>query len=164
MQKNNITPGDDHTFPKKGDFLGVHYTGTLEDGTVFDCSRKRGALFEFQVGMGGVIKGWDTGLLQFSLGERSTLRIPPNLAYGKQGAPPLIPSNATLNFDIQLFSINGRYAEIGGKKVCGNCVKVEDDTTKYKACGNCRSVYYCGRDCQAKHWPIHKKYCSKLKN
>ena len=164
MERTNVESGNGIVFPKKGDFLGVHYTGTLESGTVFDCSRQRNTLFEFQVGMGGVIQGWDKGLLEFSLGERTKLRIPPNLAYGRQGAPPIIPPNSTLNFDIQLFSINGRFAEgPNGLHRCGGCLQVEEAKGIYKACGSCRSVFYCGRECQTKHWPSHKKFCSKLK-
>ena len=159
MEKTKIEDGDGKTIPKKGDYLGVHYTGILENGDLFDCSRKRASLFEFQVGMGLVITGWDQSLLKFSLGERSKLKIPPKLAYGKTGYPPLIPPNATLNFDIQLFSINGRFA-LGpdGRRRCGGCLNVEDEKGKYLACGKCMSVFYCNQACQRGNWPSHKRF------
>jgi FKBP-type peptidyl-prolyl cis-trans isomerase len=91
---------------KAGDTVGVLYTGKLQDGTVFDASVKHGNQpFEFTVGAGMVIKGWDQGLLGAKVGEKRTLTIPGDLAYGPNGIPGTIPPNATLIFDIEVLSI-----------------------------------------------------------
>lgn len=99
------SPGDGVTFPKKGDTLVMHYTGSLaSDGTVFDSSRDRQPL-TFKIGVGQVIVGWDEGVMQMSLGERSVLAIPSQLAYGEKGSGA-IPPNADLLFDVELLKIN----------------------------------------------------------
>lgn len=89
---------------KAGRMVAVHYVGKLEDGTVFDSSRARGTLFSFRLGEGRVIKGWEEGVNGMKVGGQRTLIIPPQLAYGRQGAGGVIPPNATLTFDIELFS------------------------------------------------------------
>jgi cyclophilin family peptidyl-prolyl cis-trans isomerase len=91
--------------PTSGSTIKVHYTGRLVDGTVFDTSLKRGEPIAFKVGTGMVIKGWDEALLDMTVGEKRTLIIPPNLAYGAQGRPPVIPKSATLIFDVELVSL-----------------------------------------------------------
>lgn len=90
---------------QKGDTLEVHYEGRLEDGTKFDASRDHGSTFEFQVGAGQVIQGWDEGLIGMKIGGKRKLTIPPELGYGAAGAPPAIPPNSTLVFEIELVDI-----------------------------------------------------------
>lgn len=93
---NRIAPGDGKTFPKKGDLVTMHYIGTLESGSKFDSSRDRGTPFQTEIGVGRVIRGWDEGVPQLSLGEKATLTITGDYGYGARGYPPVIPPNATL--------------------------------------------------------------------
>ena len=91
--------------PKSGQTISAHYKGYLEDGTVFDSSYQRNKPFEFPVGMGRVIKGWDEGFLDMNVGSKGTLIIPSNLGYGERGAGNMIPPNSTLIFDVELLGI-----------------------------------------------------------
>jgi peptidylprolyl isomerase len=88
-----------------GETVIVHYTGWLADGTKFDSSVDRGQPFSFSLGAGEVIPGWDEGVVGMKVGGTRRLIIPPDLAYGAQGRPPVIPANAELTFDVQLLSI-----------------------------------------------------------
>ncbi|HEX8521299.1 MAG TPA: FKBP-type peptidyl-prolyl cis-trans isomerase [Tepidisphaeraceae bacterium] len=89
-----------------GDTVAVLYTGKLQNGTEFDSSAKHGnEPIEFVLGKGMVIKGWDEGVAGMQVGEKRTLIIPPNLAYGERGAGGVIPANATLTFDIELVGV-----------------------------------------------------------
>lgn len=82
--------------------ITAHYHGTLEDGTVFDSSVKRGQPFECTIGVGQVIKGWDIGFTKMKKGSKAVLTCPPSFAYGPNGYPPVIPPNATLKFEVEL--------------------------------------------------------------
>jgi FKBP-type peptidyl-prolyl cis-trans isomerase len=92
---------------KAGDQVSVQYVGVLYDGgKQFDSSWDRGQPFDFQLGSGQVIPGWDQGVEGMKVGGRRELIIPPNLGYGAQGQPPTIPANATLVFVIDLVSVS----------------------------------------------------------
>lgn len=88
-----------------GTKVSVHYTGMLDDGTVFDSSKDRGAPIEFVLGRGQVIPGWDEGIALMQVGGEAKLIIPSDLAYGAQGAGGVIPPNATLTFDVELVDV-----------------------------------------------------------
>jgi peptidylprolyl isomerase len=90
---------------KQGDIVVVHYTGWLEDNTKFDSSKDRGTPFEFRLGEGRVIKGWEEGVVGMKVGGKRKLVIPPELGYGETGVPGVIPSNAKLIFEIELLKI-----------------------------------------------------------
>jgi peptidylprolyl isomerase len=95
--------------PKTGQTCVVHYTGWLwennEKGKKFDSSKDRGDMFSFPVGEGRVIKGWDEGVSTMKVGGKRELLIPPDLGYGARGAGGVIPPNATLFFEVELFEV-----------------------------------------------------------
>jgi FKBP-type peptidyl-prolyl cis-trans isomerase FkpA len=97
-----LTEGKDEK-AKDGQQVSVHYTGWLEsNGQKFDSSVDRGQPFEFKLGAGQVIKGWDEGVKGMKVGEKRQLVIPAHLGYGPRGAGNVIPPNATLIFDVEL--------------------------------------------------------------
>jgi len=106
VEVETITPGDGKTFAAKGQTVEVHYTGTLTNGKKFDSSRDRGQTFKTKIGVGQVIRGWDEGFTQLSLGQRAKLTITPDYGYGASGAGNVIPPNATLIFDVELIKIH----------------------------------------------------------
>lgn len=102
LKIGDIVSGSGAT-PQAGHTVSVQYTGWLSDGTMFDSSRQAGRnAFQFTLGQGQVIKGWDEGVATMKVGGVRRLVIPPALGYGANGYPPTIPANATLTFDIEL--------------------------------------------------------------
>lgn len=90
---------------RKSQTVQVHYTGWLTDGREFDSSRGRGEPFEFNLGAGQVIPGWDNGVEGMQIGEQRRLEIPPEQGYGSRGAGGVIPPDATLIFEVELLDI-----------------------------------------------------------
>merc|ERR1712048_24424 len=105
VEIETITPGSGAS-PPAGSTVSVHYTGTLTSGQKFDSSRDRGKPFQFTIGKGQVIKGWDEGVAQMKIGQRAKLTCSPDYAYGPRGFPGLIPPNSTLVFDVELLGFN----------------------------------------------------------
>jgi peptidylprolyl isomerase len=89
----------------KGALITTHYTGTLEDGTVFDSSWERGKPFQCVIGTGRVIKGWDIGLMGMKVGGKRTLRVPAALAYGERSMGAYIKPHSDLKFEIELLEV-----------------------------------------------------------
>eukprot|EP00434_Breviolum_minutum_P014173 symbB.v1.2.012494.t1/scaffold862.1/size157115/3 len=103
IQKEILTEAESEwRMPKKGDEVKVHYVGTLQDGSKFDSSRDREKPFEFTLGQGQVIKGWDLGVKTMKKGEVAKFTLAPEFAYGEEGSPPQIPPQATLIFEVEL--------------------------------------------------------------
>jgi len=98
----NVGEGDS---PKTGQTVEVHYTGWLEDGQKFDSSVDRHEPFQFVLGQGQVIPGWDEGVATMKVGGKRELIIPSTLAYGNRGVPGAIPPDATLKFEVELLKI-----------------------------------------------------------
>ena len=105
LQIEEIVEGSGNS-PNQGQTVVVHYTGWLTDGKKFDSSVDRGQPFEFQIGVGQVIQGWDQGVLTMKVGGKRKLTIPPGLAYGESDVGGgLIPANSTLIFEVELLDL-----------------------------------------------------------
>lgn len=114
MNKQKIVEGLEYVITQEGtgdkvvqsgDNVKMHYTGKLEDGSKFDSSVDRGQPFDCQIGVGMLIQGWDKGIPGMKVGEKRTLTIVSDLAYGPNGIPGTIPGGATLVFDVELLAI-----------------------------------------------------------
>jgi peptidylprolyl isomerase len=110
LQYEDVVVGSGDS-PKAGQTVTVHYTGRLTNGTKFDSSVDRGQPFQFVIGVGQVIKGWDEGVLSMKVGGKRRLTIPPDLGYGASGAGSLIPPNSTLLFDVELLAVAAAAAQ-----------------------------------------------------
>eukprot|EP01096_Ripella_sp_DP13-Kostka_P013834 TRINITY_DN607_c0_g1_i1.p1 TRINITY_DN607_c0_g1~~TRINITY_DN607_c0_g1_i1.p1 ORF type:complete len:141 (-),score=59.31 TRINITY_DN607_c0_g1_i1:55-423(-) len=111
VDKEILQEGDKVTYPKKGDTLTMHYLGTLRsNGKKFDSSYDRNRPFQFVIGVGQVIQGWDEGVITMSLGEKAKLTISSDWAYGDDSPCADIPPNSDLVFEVQLLAINGTKA------------------------------------------------------
>ena len=100
--------GEEDITPQKGQEVTVNYEGRMEDGSVFDRSSDHGEALKFYIGTGQVIKGWDIGIMTMKLGEKAEIIIKSQYGYGKIGAPPKIPGDATLIFTIEVIQIADR--------------------------------------------------------
>lgn len=103
--KYTITKHGKGARPVKGNKVSVHYVGKLTDGQIFDTSRK-GRPFSFYLGLGEVIDGWDEGIALLNVGDEAIFTIPADLAYGDEGAGPLIKAGATLIFEVELMGVS----------------------------------------------------------
>lgn len=104
--KIEILENGDGAEAASGQNVSVHYTGWLTDGTKFDSSVDRGQPFQFPLGAGRVIQGWDQGVVGMKIGEKRKLTIPPEMGYGARGAGSVIPPNATLVFEVELLGLS----------------------------------------------------------
>jgi len=102
IEEINLGEGDE---AQSGSMVSVHYTGWLTNGTKFDSSVDRNESFDFPLGRGHVIRGWDEGVAGMKVGGKRKLTIPPELGYGARGAGGVIPANATLVFDVELLAV-----------------------------------------------------------
>jgi len=125
----------------------VHYVGTLyPSGDKFDSSRDRGTPFDFKLGMGSVIKGWDTGVATMKVGEVAELLCGPEYAYGANGSPPKIPANATLKFEVELLDFTVEGASSQEKLALAQSSKVKGDEAFKTGSYQKASIFYTKAD------------------
>eukprot|EP00555_Chaetoceros_dichaeta_P013440 CAMPEP_0198256012 /NCGR_PEP_ID=MMETSP1447-20131203/6017_1 /TAXON_ID=420782 /ORGANISM="Chaetoceros dichaeta, Strain CCMP1751" /LENGTH=153 /DNA_ID=CAMNT_0043942537 /DNA_START=102 /DNA_END=560 /DNA_ORIENTATION=+ len=119
--------------PPDGYEVTAHYTGTLKsDGSKFDSSHDRGKPFQFTIGQGQVIAGWDQGFASMHIGEAATLTIRAEYGYGASGSPPTIPANADLVFDVELIGFNEKKKEkweMGSEEKTKAAVELKEEGT-----------------------------------
>ena len=109
LSKKELVSKPDAPLPYQGAKLSVHYVGTLaSNGQKFDSSVDKGRRFEFPLGEGRVIKGWDVGMATMRIGEKAILKIHPDYGYGARGAGGVIPPNAELLFEVEVFAFSGK--------------------------------------------------------
>mmetsp|Transcript_29725 Transcript_29725/g.40015 ORF Transcript_29725/g.40015 Transcript_29725/m.40015 type:complete len:318 (+) Transcript_29725:52-1005(+) len=133
LLKKILVEGTGDECPPEGSSVDVHYVGTLHsDGSKFDSSRDRPGTFNFNVGVGQVIKGWDQGILTMKKGEKAILRCTSDYAYGDSGSPPTIPGGATLNFEVELFSWKEEVkppSEMSSEERVAHAMKMKEEGT-----------------------------------
>ena len=132
--------------PPAGSKVTVHYVGKLLDGSKFDSSRDRAGFFEFTIGQGQVIQGWDSGVATMHKGETATLICRSDYAYGERGSPPKIPGGATLNFEVELFS----WKEARKEKWQLSDEQKLEEASSYKAKGT--AAFQAGHFAEAQGW------------
>lgn len=131
LQIYDIEVGDGPA-PETGSVVIVEYSGFLTDGRLFDSSYKRADPFQFSLGKGNVIKGWDEGVADMRVGGKRQLKVPPDLAYGSRGAPPVIPPDATLIFDVELLRLEPpRVAPAAPQKLPDSAYTTTDSGLRY---------------------------------
>jgi|TARA_A100001035_G_scaffold27356_1_gene18378 FK506-binding protein 1 len=116
-------PGDAVYFPKQFDSISMHYIGYLADGSMFDNSYQRGQPVNFILGGGHVIEGWERILPMLSKGEKARITVPPHLAYGDRGYPPVIPPLATLTYEIELLTFTSSTHQNIGETMVKNTLE-----------------------------------------
>ena len=140
LYKKILVEGNaDKGSPLPGAKVKVHYVGTLLDGSKFDSSRDRPGFFEFNVGIGQVIKGWDQGICTMKKGEKCILACRSDYAYGEHGSPPKIPGGATLLFEVELFS----WKEKKKEKHQMSPLERFEEAEKLKVCRRTSSHFLC---------------------
>eukprot|EP01083_Nonionella_stella_P214337 772361_1 len=143
------TKGSGDGFPTLGSVVAIRYVGRLSDGTHVSSADSADLPFKFVLGRGDVILAWELAISCMKKSELATVICDSAYGYGAYGIPDRIPPNAALNFRIELVAWSG-------DKSCAKCSK---STVKPQRCSRCKSVWYCGQNCQAADWKHHRKYC-----